>query len=632
MKDNQMMRGKSQSLYKYLPESWIDFSIRGSERKQYTAKVLRWNSIQLTDINRRRLLRKVSDKVEQFCAQANTAVEDDENSIAPTAGFGTIISEDTYDVLTPKADGEERGIVANISPLTFYCPKCMRVYQFRNINNFRKYTKCRDCHVELTQIKQVYVCKCGWASDKHPVYCREHGSSSIYWDGKFDFYCKKCGKRSRIPMISKCEICGQMVKPKYALDPSQYFANSLNMIDMIDEVTENFLSDTDYGKHISVAYWLERINDNELHEIIDNGIVSDNDAYQKVFMETYTMFVSVGLDETSAKIAAEAQAKKACGSKYSELVQQLKGKLYTGELSIAKHAESILEYSMVKNSEEITTLQVAAEMAKDLNSNANPEKFQRISNQFGFTNVQVCGRIPFVTCSYGYTRVHADYHPGVQLRAFKEETSGRKNVYANCMETEGVLFEFDRKRIIDWLLKNNYITGEDVPNTESEEEMKLWFVNHIRPELISTFSRLNDTVSPATYYVYRLIHSVSHTLIKSAAELCGLDKNSISEYIFPGIPAVLIYCQNSQGFNLGALNNVFVAYFDKWMTKAMDIAKKCVFDPICLERDKACTGCLFLNEISCEHFNHDLDRTLLIGHYDKRVSERHFGFWEDEKG
>lgn len=625
------MRGKSQSLYRYLPESWIDFSIRGTERKQYTAKVLRWNSIQLTDINRRRLLRKVSDKVEQFCYQANNTEGGESNAVSPTAGFGVVISEETYDVLTPKADGEERGIIASISPLTFYCQNCKRVYQFRNINDFRKYTKCRDCHIELTQIKQVYICECGWASDRHPAYCREHGNGSIYWDGKFNFYCKKCGKRRNIPMLAKCEVCGQMVGPKYALDPSQYFANSLNMIDLVDETTETFLTDTDYGKHISIAYWLGKINNDELNDVIKNGIVSDESAYQKTFQDNYNMFIAVGLDENSARAAAEASAKKACGSKYMDLVQGLKGSLYNTELSIAKHAESIIEYSMVKNSAEVTTLDDAAEIAKTLNSNANPEKFHRTAEHFGFSNVQVCGRIPFVTCSYGYTRVRSDYRPGVQLRAFKEETSGRKNVYANCMDTEGVLFEFDRKKILEWLLKNNYISVDDVPDLESEAEIKLWFANHIRPEIISAFSKLSEFVSPATYYVYRLIHSISHTLIKSAAELCGLDKNSMSEYIFPGIPAVLIYCQNSQGFNLGALNNIFVAYFDKWMSIALDVANKCVFDPICLERDKACAGCLFLNEISCEHFNHDLDRTLLTGYYDKSASERHYGFWEDEQ-
>ena len=104
----------------------------------------------------------------------------------------------------------------------------------------------------------------------------------------------------------------------------------------------------------------------------------------------------------------------------------------------------------------------------------------------------------------------------------------------------------------------------------------------------------------------------------------------MSEYIFPGVPAVLIYVQNSQGFNLGSLFNTFEAYFDRWLLRANNIAQKCVFDPICIERHKACSGCLFLNEISCQHFNKDLDRTLVIGYTDKRTKKQVFGYWEEE--
>ena len=56
----QMRRGVSQSLYKYLPESWIDFTVRGSERNNYIAQVLRWNSEKLDGINKNRLLRVVN--------------------------------------------------------------------------------------------------------------------------------------------------------------------------------------------------------------------------------------------------------------------------------------------------------------------------------------------------------------------------------------------------------------------------------------------------------------------------------------------------------------------------------------------------------------------------------------------
>ena len=125
--DRQMKRGKTQSLYKYLPESWIDFSVRGKERKQYIAKVERWNSEKLVGINSKRLIRTVNQEVESFNKQGLYG----NPLLPPTIGFGTELNENNCDVLTPKASDEERGIVASISPLTFYCPKCKKVYQLK---------------------------------------------------------------------------------------------------------------------------------------------------------------------------------------------------------------------------------------------------------------------------------------------------------------------------------------------------------------------------------------------------------------------------------------------------------------------------------------------------------------------
>lgn len=85
----QMKRGKNQSLYKYLPETWIDFSVRGKERKQYIAKVLRWNSEKLDDINAKRLIRTVNASVKSFENQASAG-----GAIKPTVGFGSELTKD----------------------------------------------------------------------------------------------------------------------------------------------------------------------------------------------------------------------------------------------------------------------------------------------------------------------------------------------------------------------------------------------------------------------------------------------------------------------------------------------------------------------------------------------------------
>lgn len=617
---NQMKRGKNQSLYKYLPETWIDFSVRGKERKQYIARVERWSSEKLDGINAQRLLRTVNEAVKSFANQCQ-----EPSKVKPVIGFGAELTTDTCDVRTPKVSDEERGIVARISPLTFYCKHCKKVYQFLNEEQYQRKNKC-VCGTRLTQFRQIYFCKCGYATDKHPVRCTEHGYDHIQWDGKYNFICTKCHKR--IPMQTICPVCGERLGPKVALDPAQFFVFSLSLIDLIDEKLENFIADTDYGPFITFAYWLKQIEKSDLDKIIKEGIVSDPEAYQRVYNQYLEVFKAMGPE--MAANAAKLAADDACGNQFASIVNSLKGKLNASEKGLANLAERILEYDLVTRLDDISDLDSAIEVARLLNTNANPEKYAEIAERYGITSARVCDRIPFISCSYGYTRAESEYKNGVQLHALKEENHGKKNVYATKLNTEGVLFEFDRKKIIKWLLVNDMIDADSAPDLDSEEEIKLWFINHINPELIHPFTEIDVNSSPETYYVYRLIHSLSHLLIRAAADIGGLGKDSLSEYIFPGIPAVLIYCQNSQGFNLGSLFNTFEAYFDKWLNKAYSSAQKCVFDPICIERKKkACTGCLFVNEVSCQHFNKDLDRSLVIGHVDRETQKRLIGFWEE---
>lgn len=620
--DRQMRRGKAQSLYKYLPNSWIDFSVRGKDRKQYIARVDHWNSEKLDGINSKRLIRMVNHAVQSYAAQGTGG-----SSINPISGFGAELTYENCDVLTPKVSDVERGIIAKISPLTFYCKKCKKVYQFNSEDTYNRNHRCKNCHIELTQFRQIYFCKCGYATDKHPR-CLTHNNNELYWDGEYNFSCRACKKK--IPMQAKCPECGATLGAKVALDPSQFFTYSLSLVDLIDEKLEQFISETDYGKYATIAYFLGRISREQLDEVINRGITSDPEEYTREYEKNFQMFMDVFHDENTAANAAKAMTDKNCGNVYTTIIEEIKGKLYATMGNIDRLAEMILEYSMVKELKDHVTLESAINIAQLLNTNADPESFKGIAKRFGIANVRACDKVPFVSCSYGYTRVKSEYEDGVQLHAFKEEKNGRKNIYASRMDTEGVLFEFDRTAILKWLVMNEFIDSGSAPNPDSEEDVKLWFINNIRPEEIHPFTTISEETSPETYYVYRLVHAISHLLIRAAADIGGLGKDSLSEYIFPGIPAVLVYVQNSQGFNLGSLFNTFEAYFDKWLLRANNSAQKCVFDPICIERYKACTGCLFLNEVSCQHFNKDLDRSLIIGHVDKQTKKRVIGFWEEE--
>lgn len=626
-----MKRGKAQALYKYLPNRWIDFSVRGEDRKQYTARVVHWNCEKLEGINAKRLIRTVNRAVQAFAAQGPDA----------TVGFEAALTQETCDILTPKTSGEESGIVAKISPLTFFCNRCKKVYQFASEAEYRRRHSCEACQIELTQFRQIYFCKCGFATDRHPG-CPDHEPGhrfdDLYWDGGYDFYCRTHGKR--ISMQVYCPDCRRDGRrgeawhgPKVALDPSQYFTHSLSLIDLIDETQERFIAETDHGKYLAIAYHLGKLSRDQLDEVVRHGIAADPESYDRVYGRYFREMLSALRDEETAGNAARALADKECGNSYAPIIEEIKAKLDTTPENIDKLAEMILEYSMVREIKDHATLETAMRVAELLNTNAHPETFRDIAKRFGIARARACDKIPFVSCSYGYTRVKPDYEEGVRLNAFqnkKKEEPGGNNIYAVRMDTEGVLFEFDRAAILKWLVKNEFIAPENAPDVTSEEEVKLWFLNNIKPEEIQPFTPLNEKSSPGTYYVYRLLHSISHLLIRAAAAIGGLGKDSLSEYIFPGIPAVLVYVQNSQGFNLGSLFNTFEGYFDKWLLRADSAARKCVFDPICIERRKACAGCLFLNEVSCQHFNKDLDRSLVIGHTDKLTKKRIVGFWEAE--
>ena len=79
---------------------------------------------------------------------------------------------------------------------------------------------------------------------------------------------------------------------------------------------------------------------------------------------------------------------------------------------------------------------------------------------------------------------------------------------------------------------------------------------------------------------------------------------------------------------MGALCSAFQAHLDKWLNHAIRNSRSCIFDPVCIQREKACAGCLFLNEVSCQHFNKDLDRSYLCGYYDAQTGNKIRGFWE----
>ena len=104
-------------------------------------------------------------------------------------------------------------------------------------------------------------------------------------------------------------------------------------------------------------------------------------------------------------------------------------------------------------------------------------------------------------------------------------------VYGAKLDTEGILFEIDQAKIIEWLRDNNIIREEQVPDLHDELAVKRWFAENVHGDLISMFGEIEGDEA-ITKNVFGLLHSMSHAFIQATGEISGLSSNSLTEIIF----------------------------------------------------------------------------------------------------
>jgi hypothetical protein len=167
----------------------------------------------------------------------------------------------------------------------------------------------------------------------------------------------------------------------------------------------------------------------------------------------------------------------------------------------------------------------------------------------------------------------------------------------------------------------------EIPDKNDLLGLKSWFLSNIHQDEIPVYDEISKDLAK-TQHVYTLIHTLSHVLVRKAAGLVGMDKDSLAEIIFPNIPAIAIYTNNAHDFQIGGMHTLFETGIIPWLDMAMESVETCLYDPVCISSDASCHACLHLSEISCMHFNRDLGRQFLIGR--KNKTGRMLGYWENE--
>ena len=608
-----MKVNKMQAIYKFLPGAWATEKFKEKNNTHYSVRIVDWNTKEVTNVYKIKLINEMKRNIKSF-----------ENRNGDVREFFNLVDNDSYELLEAAMNEGYPDIGAVIDPTLFYCPQCHSAKMI-NTAELNYFGTCHKCKVKMKQLQFVYACECGYAEGITLPYVNKDYYYAPDPTGKrgsstYKFYYKDGNSKKEIEMYKMCS-CGKRLTVKNAEDRAIFHPFEIKTVNLIDKNMGEFLK-YDSANKILIANWLNILSDDSFEKILKNPTVSLNDEQDddneikklmQMFNTTYDM----------AKTAYYSINKDKIEGSINDILLKVDTNLENcSDENVDLIATELTEYYTLRNNKNIITLEETKEKSKIVDSILNEKEIDDINKKAKIYNAIVSHDIEIVNAAYGYTRIVTDpantsemyknLGNKLKLKAFLDK--GKYKVYTSLLNTEGILFEIDRVKIFEWLLENEII--DDDINLNDENEVKSWFLNNIDTKEIDTFSEIEyiNKKQKITKCVYGLIHTISHLLMRSAGVYSGLNKDSISELIFPSVTSIYLYSTTIQGITMGSLSGMFEENYKAFISSAISDYEMCMFDPICMERQNgSCVACTILNETSCAHFNKDLSRAYLFG-------------------
>ncbi len=139
------------------------------------------------------------------------------------------------------------------------------------------------------------------------------------------------------------------------------------------------------------------------------------------------------------------------------------------------------------------------------------------------------------------------------------------------------------------------------------------------------FSMLREGDAATYRYVYTLLHTYAHVLMKNVAELSGLDLGSTGEYIFPLDLAFVVY-RSGTTMDLGNLSSLWRNENNRFLSRLLEASThRCNSGRLCDTAGGACPDCIMIPETSCLAQNQLLSRAVLKGGPPPREDATHKG-------
>ena len=635
-----MKRSKTQAVYSFLPEMWI--SEKDDSERAVSAKIKNWNYIKMSDIYENFIEGEIKRQIKLFGDRGGDISAFD-------------LSPDTHSFAIVETACNEGipDIIGEISPLVFYCSSCGTVSDLRNPDAVDKYTwKCKnpDCGKwAVKQLQMIYACECGYAQPiKIP---HVQGVKNFKFrpnETQYKMFYRSGNSEKPAEFVQSCPNCNSRLVPDNANSGRNYKPFTLKVINLVDQRNGQFYKKGIDAQKTIVCRWFDKLSTADYEEILNNIELAFSDAFKSdaqrrnVKQQVRALIDAGMLPPEMFESAVNNMLQNAPNTKSVERYVAMCDDLFSRKKTenpvgyaewLSHFSFKLMQYDTLKYAKRIITLEEAIQRQLDMEFIDSPEEVTALNKKMGIANMQVSCDIQIINCTYGYSRRVADPKNStnkncrLKLNAYDRTRDGTANlVYGAKLDTEGILFEISQRKIVEWLYENNIISEEQLPDLDDDISVKKWFAQYVHSDVISMFGEIDDS-EKITKNVFALLHSMSHAFMNSAGELSGLSGNSLTEIILVETASIFIYAQTSQGIPLGALSGMAESNYAYFLKKAFDEAKNCVFDPICTERDDtACSACLIIPEISCNHFNAELGRKYLYSI--DGVDNPTVGFWE----
>ena len=633
-----MKRSKTQAVYRFLPEMWV--SEKGDSERAVSARIKNWNYIKMSDIYEEFVEGEIKRQIKLFGDRGGDI-----------SAFDISPETHSFSIVETACNEGIPDIIGEMSPLVFYCSSCGTVFDVRNPDAVDKYTwKCKECGKwAVKQLQMIYACECGHAQPiKIPYVPGVRDFKYRPNETQYKMFYKSGHTEKPAEFVQMCPTCNTRLVPDNANSGRNYKPFTLRVINLVDQRSGQFYKKGLDAQKTIVSRWFGKIAAEDYEDILDNIELAFSDAFKsdaqrQAIEQQVRCLVDAGvLPQEMFETAVNNMLQNAPNNKSVEryvaacddLFARRKAEDPQGYTEWLSHFSfKLMQYDTLKYAKRIISLEDAIAHQLEMEFIDSPEEIYALNNKLGINNMQVSCDIQIINCTYGYSRRVADPKNSnnrncrLKLNAYDRTRVGSANlVYGAKLDTEGILFEISQRKIIEWLYANNIISEEQLPDLDDEASVKKWFAEYVHSDVISMFGEI-DADEKITKYVFALLHSMSHAFMNAAGELSGLSSNSLTEIILVETASIFIYAQTSQGIPLGALSGMAETNYAYFLRKACEESKNCVFDPICTERDQtACSACLIIPEISCNHFNAELGRKYLYSI--DGADTPTIGFWE----